>query len=529
MSLPARTKLKILFLTLFSTFLFLASVTLVHAQTNNAYNAPNTNPDVPKNLHTHTQSILIEVMSAMTCQLVGVDPTNPNQKCLGIDAKTGKIGFVENGGGAIGFMGNMITMTFTPPLHLSDYTRYLANNFGITKPAYAQGVGFTGLSPLLSLWTTFRNIVYLFFVAVFVIVGFAIMLRVRIDPRTVMTIGNQLPKLVVGLLLVTFSFAIAGGLIDLMYVSTYFATNIIESGSKDKTIAAKVNKNLYNPPIGFVNEVIPMENDGKGFLAIAKDSAEGIREIIQSLVRDVTPVEEKSFVWPILSGIGDFFDGRWVKDVLAFFLAWLGAVLAFLIILIALLWALLRLWFQLIMAYVSILISVVFGPFFILFGLFPGSPAGFGMWLRDIVSNLSVFPVTIIMFLLGKVFMEAFSGKPDSIFIPPLIGNPNVDGNFGGAIGSLIGLGIILMTPQVVAMMKELLKAPEFKYGAGVGQALGVGPGLVKSSVESIVSPYSSLSHLRRTFGGVKKEGLKGLFPKVEYAGGPPLAKDKES
>ena len=75
------------------------------SQNQNNYAAPNTNPDVPKNLHTYTQNVLIETMAAVACQLAGVDPTTPDGRCLGPDPKTGKIGYVENGGGAIGFMG----------------------------------------------------------------------------------------------------------------------------------------------------------------------------------------------------------------------------------------------------------------------------------------------------------------------------------------------------------------------------------------------------------------------------------------
>src|SRR5258708_4115893 len=97
----------------------------------------NTNPDVPNNLHTWTQNVMIEVASSLTCLIAGVDPINPSHQCLGIDSKTHKIGYVQSGGGAIGAMGILIAMTFTPPAHTNDYIRYLSSNFGITKPAYA--------------------------------------------------------------------------------------------------------------------------------------------------------------------------------------------------------------------------------------------------------------------------------------------------------------------------------------------------------------------------------------------------------
>ena len=47
-----------------------------------------TNPDVPQNLSTYTQSVFIEITSAVSCLLSGVDPIRPNQPCLGFDPKT---------------------------------------------------------------------------------------------------------------------------------------------------------------------------------------------------------------------------------------------------------------------------------------------------------------------------------------------------------------------------------------------------------------------------------------------------------
>src|SRR3990167_10171423 len=124
----------VLFRSLFVICYLLFVIRPVYAQSinqtpQNSYTAPNTNPDVPKNLHTYSQNVLLEVMAAVSCQLTGIDPVNPKQKCLGVDQKTGKIGFVENGGGAVGVMGNLIAMTFTPPIHTIDYFQNLSQNF----------------------------------------------------------------------------------------------------------------------------------------------------------------------------------------------------------------------------------------------------------------------------------------------------------------------------------------------------------------------------------------------------------------
>ena len=190
-------------------FVFLFIQTPVFAQTAippvttqaQPYLAPNTNPDVPNNLHTFSQSLMLEIMSSLACNLSGKDPLSKDGRCLGYDQTTGKIGYVTNNGGALGAMSGMIAVLYTPPLHTSDFIAYLGRNFGLAKPSYAQvtGIGFEGLTPLLNAWVVFRNVVYLLFVFIFILIGLAIMMRVRIDPRTVMTIQNQIPKIIISL------------------------------------------------------------------------------------------------------------------------------------------------------------------------------------------------------------------------------------------------------------------------------------------------------------------------------------------
>ncbi|MFH1832780.1 MAG: hypothetical protein ABH816_01250 [Candidatus Levyibacteriota bacterium] len=512
------------------------------------------NSDVPQNMHTWTQNIMIEVMSGLTCQLAGVDPVNPNQKCLGVDQKSGKIGFVEGGGGAIGMMGSLIAMTYTPPLHTGDYFQDLAKNFGLAKPAYAQGagVGFQGLQPLMGLWSAFRNIVYLLFVIVFVVIGLAIMLRVKIDPRTVMTLENQIPKIIIGLILVTFSFAIAGFLIDLMWVMIYLIFNVISGVSpgiaKDLNPVAMQGQSTIQAIGGIApggiggiagNIATPMQNIIRDILGVSACNEGLTGPCANSLFNPFQPfvnmvlgtAEDNGPVNWIFGTISTFVGAQvfWnvahipatgggilgdilgpVKDIIkgttagvmgyATFVAMQGTLrvilpylIVWLIVFIAILWAMFRLWFQLIIAYVFILIDVVFAPFWIVAGLFPGSPVSFGAWLRDIIANLSVFPVTIGMFLLGKVFIDNFKAAPKNMFVPPLIGNylePEL-------LGALIGLGIILLTPQVVNTMKEALKAPQFKQGAAIGQAIGVGPAVTGGLFTAIASPYGALAMFR--------------------------------
>ncbi len=142
------------------------------------------------------------------------------------------------------------------------------------------------------------------------------------------------------------------------------------------------------------------------------------------------------------------------------------------------------------MAYIYILLGVVFAPFWIVAGLIPGSPISFTGWLRDIVANLAAFPATIAMFLLGNVFIKAFGTNSDPTrFVPPLVGNPG-DTN---AIGALVGLGVILLTPNVVNILRSALKAPKLDVGSAV-QAIGAGAGVLTSPTKPVFEGFRFLA-----------------------------------
>ncbi|MBI2028669.1 MAG: hypothetical protein HYT07_03595 [Candidatus Levybacteria bacterium] len=538
MKIPAR----LLFVFIFSALLLLTSYfllpTSVNAQELPRINPPppNTNPEVPNNLHNWTQTVMIEVASALSCQISGIDPTNPKGTCLGADPKTGKIGFLPKGdlekgeiGGAIGGMNNLIASLYTPPLRTGDYFQYLAQNFGISKIAYAQtGTGFEGLKPLLRVWEGFRNIVYLFFVLVFVVIGLAIMLRVKIDPRTVMSIQNQIPKIIIGILLVTFSYAIAGFLIDMMYVSTHVIGNlIVDSAGLDKSLPTQLSQKT-NPFSAAAEVGAGGGNAYGGMWRLIEEPSLAISEVLANFydpfLNSFSTFVSKVVVGVALPGAGE--GGTWwnplnwitnienvatnaVADILFKMLhVVLGTFvgfLAFIIISIALLIALFRLWFTLLFAYVHILIDVILAPFWIIGGLIPGSPINVGGWFRDLIANLAAFPAVIAMFLLGKVFMAAFGGFPENtLFVPPLIGaRANED-----HIGALIGLGIILMTPNVVNMLKAMLKAPKVETGsafAPVGGAIGIG----RETVGTIVAYKSKLP------SPTKAEGIQGVLKRM--------------
>lgn len=445
-------------------------------------------PTVPAtSLHNYTQRAMIEVMSALICQIAGVDVINPNQPCLGIDRETGSIGFVKNSGGAIGAMSGLIAGTFVVPVHFSDYLAYKANSFGLIKKTYAQtincstsapnGIGYCGLQPVLSLFTLFRNIAYVLFVFVFVIVGLAIMLRVRIDPRTVMTIQNQIPKLIVGLIMITFAYAIAGFLIDLMWISVYFIINTLSPATQAQEIAGWTT----GTPVNFISNLFNISGagfSGGGIGAIAGAAAQSINALISDLGKALLGANSCSIApWDWGGCIANGFIGV---------IAWFIGVLAFLIFLVAIFVQLFKLWFALLKCFINVLLAVILAPFWILAGLIPGASPnlGWGGWLRNLAGNLAPFPAILFLFLIARTIVANFTNSTQT-FNPPLLGNITGGGQEAVMYGALIAFGFILSAPSIVEQVRKAFNAGGL--GGGIG-GLGAGQALVGGFVGGSMS-----------------------------------------
>ncbi len=96
----------------------------------------------------------------------------------------------------------------TPPISFNYYVDRTINNNIISKPVYAETFGGGALDVVFGVWKYFRNLAYLVFVVVIIVVGFMVMFRKQIDPHTVVTIQSAIPNFFIVLLLITFSYGI---------------------------------------------------------------------------------------------------------------------------------------------------------------------------------------------------------------------------------------------------------------------------------------------------------------------------------
>lgn len=343
----------------------------------------------------------------------------------------------------------VIAMFTNPPANTVAFIIDAGQNLGfIPKQTYAQGIGFSGLSPLLPMWKVFRNLAYVILAFILVVVGFMVMLRKKIDPKTVVTVQNALPKIIIALILITFSYALVGILIDLSYLIIFIVYQLFSLNNLFPDYA-------MNNPGMFTNE---------------------------GIWTNVTLVPEGDLPWRILFGL----DPQGYGAVLAYTAGVLGTVasvgvalvaapltggtsaavvavgaagsfsitLLMWLISIAMLFLTIRLFAFFLGAYIRIIIALLIGPFQIMAEAIPGTNA-FASWFKNLVSNIIVFPAGAILFMVVHVFMK-LSNDTSQLWHPPFVG---LFVNNATSIGTLIAMGLLFAIPSIINQIQDSFKA----------------------------------------------------------------------
>ncbi len=375
-------------------------------------------------------------------------------------------------GGMIGNANAMIASMYKPQASGIEYIAQVKNNF-LGKQSYAQGVSFDqtqkNLEPLLPAWKGFRNIVYGLFSIVFVIIGIMIMLRIKISPQAVISIQNAIPKLVTALIMVTFSYAIAGLVIDISYfiqsmvISFFFDIkgkglgNELFDFSYFKSTVQKLNlENLNNANFNTLSQI------AQGSVPTGS---------LFALVANIMSIITGNILGGLLSVLGGNggMVGRWVGNVVGgVILGGIGGVLMLVILLFLVSFWLIKLWFGLLSAYVVILIQVITAPFVIAMGAFPNSKVGFNSWLLQLVSKVAVFPVVLIATIFINYLGEISSGC--KLWIPSLLTTGSTSFCEGELVGAAVGLAGLAMLSKLPKLVPEAI----FKLKpSGFGKAIG--------------------------------------------------------
>ncbi|MDD3679248.1 MAG: hypothetical protein PHX72_00075 [Candidatus Shapirobacteria bacterium] len=405
------------------------------------------------------------------------------------------------GSGAIQATGNLIAALYShPPASSIEYFADLGRSLDIIKPTYAQGIGFNGLRPILSLWKNFRNIAYFFFILVFIILGFAIMFRLKINPQMVVTIQAAIPKVITALILVTFSYAIAGLLIDLMYLVTAIGISAIGGGDLFLEGVLQFLQDLGISPGGIEN--LNMLTFSFFFWGRASSSINQISQMFTpaSLIASILGIQIPQAVEQILSVFPTI---PWLNPV--------GSILR-LVLSIIILFIFFKIFISLILCYIRILLLIITAPLQLMMGAIPGFNT-LGKWIKELVVNLLPFSVIVILISLTGVILNAVAGNYQNFWMPPVIRHPLASAD---TIGAIISFGILLLLARVPDIIRNMFEQKPFEYGTAIGQALGAPAALGGKAIRSVAQTAESISDAtgpqgwaKRTLGHFRSDGKK--------------------
>jgi hypothetical protein len=293
--------------------------------------------------------------------------------------------------------------------------------------------------------------------------------------------------------------------IDFIYVLTYLIVGIFSIGGfigdAGKTISMLTTKNIFQ--LAFWDKGV--------FIG---QPANALGDIVSQILGGGSAAYNL-----------DKFDTVQRGDILTLITGLLGdafSLIAYVVILCALFFTMFKLFFQLLIAYVSIVIAVIFAPLQILTNALPGSN-GFMGWLKTILANTLVFPTVVFLFLLARILIGVHTtaivqegatgstvaggvsnewGLSDSVkfdesgkpWMPPLL---QVAGK-ADQVGYLLALGLLLLTPKAVQMVKDALKVEK---GAGyggyaIGQLLGVPGNVIGTPINTMTQAMQTRYYL---------------------------------
>ncbi|NMD01473.1 MAG: hypothetical protein GYA62_17365, partial [Bacteroidales bacterium] len=313
---------------------------------------------------------------------------------------------------------SIIFDTTKRPISGIGYTKHLITNFSPVKTAYAQGFGYSALSPIQKYWSGFRNIAYSLIVLVVIVFAFMIMFRVKISPQLVISVQTALPKIITAAILVTFSYAISGFMVDLMYVvAGIFASLLVTAGFMNNISQAYLS-------------IIPVGNNT------------GLWLTLNMIVYDIAFV--LSVIVNLVMGIFS------ITSILPVFIFTIIGVLLIVWILILSIWYTFKASWVLIKTLISVYIAIITSPIQFVMGAFVSSMS-FGNWFKRLLADILVFPVTglVLLFawmLLGSSFNFAVLGP----FSNGTIGQQIMEW-FGKNIGINMPANAGLWSPEIIS------------------------------------------------------------------------------
>lgn len=380
---------------------------------------------------------------------------------------------------------------------------WLQNSFrdaGFVPSTYAAtGIGFASIQGYMDIWKLFRDISYLLLVLVMISIGFMIMFRVNLGGATI-GIEAALPRIVIAMLMITFSFPIAGFLIDIMYTLIIMSVGLMYNvGIQQHTVYTQ--KEFLNNYItaGFFQ----LWPEGSGnFFSVGASLWRLFPNSIQGIFEGLIVVPFAITIADVLGApvdkMGNLFKGMSLAGfspgnlsgapavilfsiIFGILMIWgpgliFGAIIMFTVILF-----MFKIFFLLLGSYIKIILYIIFAPIILMFSAIPGN-GNIGWWLRNLFGELITFPTVVIITLAGNAIVSANLG--DESYLMHIL-NPTPYGAgeqafrlpflYGFQVdefNTIVALGIVLLIPEFVKIVKGWVGVTDTGLNFGVGTFL---------------------------------------------------------
>ena len=421
-------------------------------------------------------------------------------------------GITNFNGSIFGYITAGIAMPYLTPPASGVYWVYdtLQNTNLVPKSYAAEGIGFSALKSLTGLWKIFRNVAYLVLVIILISIGFMIMFRVKLNPQTVISLENSLPRIVVTLLLITFSFPIAGFMIDLMYIlmalSITLFSGYIDVGQSYPMLSGNgwnlwdkifTNGDIWNVgPALF--QMLPASTGSfiRTMLAVIVffliTRFEALKKPLEATGGDNVGAVTGGIISTVLGSV----IGKISLTLLVFFADY---ILSFIIFITAL-FVFFRFFFLIFKSFIKILLLVIFSPLILLLVAIPGQKM-FAIWIKQLLSNLLAFPIVSTLITLSTVISNLDSeGK---IWTPPFIYSTQ-----NSSVLLLVSVGILFIIPDVVKVVRGALGVKD--QGLNIGGSLFLGG--ATAAAKTAMSPISQLGSFSLGFRSIRESGIGEKF-----------------
>lgn len=390
---------------------------------------------------------------------------------------------VYAGGLGEGISNTIGTMYESKPVDNGYYASNIIDNINPIQSVQAQATttsttsqnivptGRSILNIIANVHSAVLNFVFIIYAFVFIIIAFAIMLRQKLSGSAYVSVINSIPRIIISLILVIFSYPIAAAVIDLGYLSMnvlYDSTvnSITWNFKTSDTDATGTNMKLKDftgtikgvKKDDFVKELAPTSPSMNVFQVFGHADVGNIAASGSSI--ELAPMNLGSGTMAgFASALGKMFQGL----LGASFNAVSGdassgvnvalSPIIVLVISVAALFAAFKLFFALLKEFLNILFYPLAAP--IMFALYamPGNDKMISNWFKTYIGSIAVFVAIYGLFLMivmlanGVVLTGSNSWNP---FLVGFLNTPTI-----GALSSLIAYGLFIISPQIPEMVKK--------------------------------------------------------------------------